>query len=286
MAGLTGRQIQTRITAGRWRELYRDVFAVAGAPLSWEGRVLAACWAGGFRAFASHRTAAALHGLPGGVRDLVEITCPRWRRARHQGLIVHESVAITPADVTIVGEVPVTTPARTLFDLSGIYRTGFVELALENALRRGLVTLPALDTTVRRLSRRGRPGGPILRQLIAVRGVDHGATESEMETRLVQILRRSGLPEPLRQFEVWSGSGFVARVDLAYPDERVAVEYDSDEFHTGRVAVRRDRSRRHRLLAAGWIVIDVGPADVRRGGGAACAAIAHALRARSAGLGA
>ena len=106
-----------------------------------------------------------------------------------------------------------------------------------------------------------------------------------METKLVQLIRASGLPEPVRQFEVWNGSVFVARLDLAYPDERVAVEYDSDEFHTGRTGVARDRSRRHRLLAVGRVVIDVGPIDIRRGGRAACTAIAEALRTRPSGLG-
>jgi hypothetical protein len=96
--------------------------------------------------------------LPGGVRDLLEITCPRWRRARHNGLKVHESGSLLPQDVTSVRGIPVTTPARTLFDLAGIYQTGMVELALENALRRGLVTMPELDATVRRLSRRGASG--------------------------------------------------------------------------------------------------------------------------------
>ena len=61
--------------------------------------------------------------------------------------------------------------ARTLFDLGGVYRPGMVELALERALQRELVTLAELERTVRRLSRRGRPGGPTLRQLLEARGV-------------------------------------------------------------------------------------------------------------------
>jgi very-short-patch-repair endonuclease len=207
--------------------------------------------------------------------------CPRWRRARHAGLIVHETKALAAVDMTVVDGIPVTTPARTLFDLGACYGLGMVEYALENALRRGLVTLPELDGTLRRLSRRGRPGGPILRRLVEARTGRTRATESEMETKLLRAIRAAGLPEPVVQFEVWAGNAFIGRVDFAYPDARVAIEYDSDEHHSGRRANRRDRARRHQLIAAGWLPVDVGPHDMRRGAAGACAAIAEALHRRS-----
>ena len=281
MAGLTTRQAQTRLTDGRWQEIYRDVFRINGVPITWHGRLLAACWAGGFRAVASWRSAAAVYTLPGGRRDLVEITCPRWRRARHDGLVVHESNALTAADITVVDGIPVTTPARTLFDLGAFYGIGMVELALDRSLSKGLVTLGELDALVRRLSRRGRPGGPKLRQLLEARDTDRRPTESVMETKLLQAIRATGLPEPIPQYEVWAGNAFIGRVDLAYPEARVAIEYDSDEHHSGRSATRRDRARRHDLIAVGWLPIDVGPGELRRGAVGVCAAIAEALRQRS-----
>jgi very-short-patch-repair endonuclease len=280
MAGLSRGQIEHRIEAGLWEQMYKDVFRLTGVPPTWYGSVLAACWAGGFRSAASHRCAAALFGLPGGDRRRVEIICPRWRRARHEGLVVHESKVLTALDMTFVHGIPVTTPARTLFDLGGVRSAGVVELALEAALRKGLVSIAELDATVRRLSRSGRPGGPVLRGLLDARAPERRPTESDMESRLVQAIRMHGLPEPVAQHEVWDGARFVARVDLAYPDARIAIEYDSDEFHTGRIAVDRDRSRRHLLLAAGWLTIEVGALDVRRGASGACSAIRRALDER------
>jgi hypothetical protein len=282
MAGLTDRQIEQRIVDRRWTKLFRDVYRVAGAPSLWEGELLSACWAGGFRAVASHRSAAELHGLPGRSRELIEITCPRWRRARQASVRVHETKVLDPVDLTVVNGIAVTKPARTLFDLGGVCRAGLVELALENALRRGLTTLEELNATVKRVSRSGRPGGPVLRELIAARSPDRRPTESEMETRLLQAIRTHGLPAPVVQYEIWNGSVFVARVDAAYPDSMIAIEYDSDEFHTGRVATGRDRDRRRRFVAAGWLPVEVGPADLRAGGASACAAISGALRARQA----
>jgi hypothetical protein len=281
MAGLTRRQIVDRIAEQRWTELYRDVYRITGAPTTWKTFLIGACWAGGFRAVASRRSAAALRGLPGGRRDLIEITCPRWKRARHDGLVVHESKALSDLDVTVVDGIPTTTVARTLFDLGAVYRLGMIELALENAIRRGLVTEEELDRTIRRLSRQGRPGGPKLRQLLGALDPERRPTDSEMEVLTLQAIRAAGLPEPVTQHEVWAGGRFVGRVDLAYPDARIAIEYDSDEHHTGRLATRRDRARRHDLITAGWLPIDVGPADLRRGAVSVCAAISEALRRRS-----
>lgn len=280
MAGLGKRQIDRRIADQRWRRLHRDVYRINGAPASWEGDLLAATWAGGDRAVASHRSAAELHCLPGRRRDLVEITSPRWRRTQCDGVLVHETKAMDLVDLTVVSGIAVTRPARTLFDLGGVCRAGPVELALENALRRQLTTLEELSATIKRVSRSGRPGGPVLRALLDARDPDRRPTESEMETRLLQALRAHGLPEPTVQHEVRQGMAFIARVDAAYPDAKIAIEYDSDEFHSGRNAASRDRERRHRLIAAGWLPVDVGPADLRRGGTAACAAISQALRDR------
>jgi very-short-patch-repair endonuclease len=280
LAGLTDGQITRRIAARRWQSLYRDVYRVSGAPETWRGDLLAACWAGGDRAVGSHVSAAEVHLLPGRRRDPLEITCPRWRRAHRKGLTVHETKALELIDISIVDGIPITSVARTLFDLGGTYGKGMVELALENALRRGLVTEAELLATVNRLSRSGRPGGPILRELLAARAPKQRATESEMETRLLQAIRRHELPLPIAQHEVWDGNRRLGRVDFAYPDARVAIEYDSDEFHSGRVPTRRDRARRHELIAASWLPIDVGPTDLGTGGTLTCAAIARALRDR------
>lgn len=280
MAGLTEHQIEHRIETRRWVQVLGDVYRLHGAPVTWKGDLLAACWTGGFRAVASHRSAAELHGLPGRRRDLIEITCPRWRRAHHCEIVVHETKALDLVDIMSVEGIPVTTPARTLFDLCSVknYGFGMIELAFENGLRRGLFSEREIAALERRLSRPGRAGGPMLRRLIATRDPDRRPTESDPETRLLQAMRRRGLPPPAVQHEVWDGDEFIARVDLAYPEVKIAIEYDSDEFHSGRNATRRDRSRRHRLLAAGWTTVDVGPADLRRGAVQVCDAIARALR--------
>jgi very-short-patch-repair endonuclease len=71
---------------------------------------------------------------------------------------------------------------------------------------------------------------------------------------------------------------FVARVDAAYPELRIAIEYDSYEHHTGKLALVRDTDRRNRLLRIGWPTVTFTAADIRRDGGDAIEALRAARR--------
>jgi hypothetical protein len=279
MCGLTDRQIEGRIALGLWRGLYDDVYVAAGAPLTWTGRLLAACWAGGFRAAASHRSAAALWKLAGGRRSIVEITCPRWRRAQHHDLLVHETKVLTAVDITQVDGIPVTTPERTLLDLGAVCHESLVEMALDSAEHRTLVTPSSVGATLARLGKRGRNGAGTLRRLLTARTHGRRAPESEMETALIRCLRRDGWPEPVPQYEIRQGRAFVARVDAAYPEWRIAIEYQSDEHHSGGRASERDNDRRLRIIAAGWFPIEATLPDLRNGGVRLCAALRETRQA-------
>jgi hypothetical protein len=273
LLGFTERQIMHRKSTGRWQPAFLGAYHLAGAPPSWKGDLLAACWAGGFRAVASHRSAAALWGLAGGRRSIQEITCPRWRRARHDGLVVHESKAFDSVDATVIEGIPLTTPERTLLDLGAVCHESVVEIALDAAEKRELVTVNSVRATLTRLGRSGRNGVGTLRRLLDARSPDRKPTESEMETMLLQLLRRTGFPEPVTQYEIRRAGQFVARVDAAYPQWHVAIEYDSYEYHAGRKAHERDNSRRNKIAAAGWLPVTATAEDLRAGGPVLCAAI-------------
>src|SRR5690242_11679287 len=123
-ARMTSKQIEYLLRIRRLERVYESVYRVAGCPPSWEQQLLAACWAGGERSIGSHRSAAALWSLPGGV-ELLEITAPRWRRSRHEGVVSHESRRFDPLDVAVVrGAIPVTRPARTFLDLCALAERG------------------------------------------------------------------------------------------------------------------------------------------------------------------
>src|SRR5690242_12769338 len=73
LLGVTHEMVAHRVASGRWQVVHDGVYRIAGSPVSWRSTVLAACWAGGTRACASHGSAAALYDLPGRRRDRIEI---------------------------------------------------------------------------------------------------------------------------------------------------------------------------------------------------------------------
>lgn len=65
------------------------------------------------------------------------------------------------------------------------------------------------------------------------------------------------------QHDVRAGGKWLGRVDLAFPAQRVAVEYDGREAHLRSDAFVRERRRQNALLAAGWIVLRYTAEDLR-----------------------
>jgi hypothetical protein len=101
-----------------------------------------------------------------------------------------------------------------------------------------------------------------------------------MESTLIRCLRRDDWPEPVPQYEIREGNAFVARVDAAYPEWRIGIDYQSDAYHSGLRASERDNDRRLRIIAAAWLPIEATLPDVRSGGARLRAAIQEA-RARA-----
>jgi len=192
---------------------------------------------------------------------------------------MHRSALAQP-DIGRRGPIPVTRPARTLLDLAGV-EPGLVEGALDDALVRGLTTLGSLARMLERSGGPGRAGTVLLRGLIGERRAGLQSTESALEDRLVRLLRRHGLPEPVRQHRVVLPDGAVVRLDLAYPGVRLGIEADGRVWHSGRADFTRDRQRANRLAGVGWTLLRYGQADVGRG--RSVAAEVAGLLARRAG---
>ncbi len=177
------------------------------------------------------------------------------RDLRIAGIVVPRPRALTAFDRTQVGVVPVTTAARTVMDIAGRSLPLDLEIALDDALRRGLIRAGALASRINKPRTSGRPGITTLRKLLAERAEDV-ATESALETRFLRLIKRSALPRPRSQYIVTrQDASFVARVDFAYPEIRLAIELDGYTFHDGRNAFDRDRVRQNALIDAGWTIL-------------------------------
>nr|MDQ6910904.1 hypothetical protein [Actinomycetota bacterium] len=235
------------------------------APVSWEQTVLAATLAGGPHAAASHRTAAKIFGLRGIQRVPVEILVPRQRRVALHGVVVHRALATHRADVTRRGAVPVTSPARTLFDLASVVDIDTVEAALEDAMLQGLVSWGYLMRVAERVAGRGHAGTAPLLQLLRDRDPNASPTESTLEDEVIRLLRRGGLPEPERQIPISvPGQGKTVYLDLGYRPQKLALEVDSRRWHGARRDVERNSAKANVIVAAGWRALHFTAYDVRR----------------------
>ena len=125
-----------------------------------------------------------------------------------------------------------------------------------------------------RHARRGLKGVRAMREMLERWDPNSRATESEMETLLVRVLRENGLPKPVVQHDVTDLRGrFVARVDAAYPDRRILIEYDSKQEHSDEFQIARDAKRRNQLQALGYSVLSARHADLRLDGTELCTQI-------------
>ena len=84
----------------------------------------------------------------------------------------------------------------------------------------------------------------------------------ESEARLVMI--DGGLPTPVLQHEVVDTNSRTWRLDFAWPEYRVAAEYDGVAWHSGEEAFFRERRRTSALQELGWVAIPIVAEDVRR----------------------
>jgi very-short-patch-repair endonuclease len=255
--GLTVAQIKYRVRSGRWRRRHPGVFAVAGAPDTWEQRVMAAVLAAGHGAIASHTTAASLWGLPDSDRPpIVEVTVPRPRLPRLQGARVHRSLLLTDTDRVRVASIPVTSIPRTLVDLTAERGLGWIARSMDDSMRRNRTTITSIRECSDRLS--GAPGRrpSVVRLLVAERLGDAALTESGFERVVLGVLRDAGLPAPEPQHPVAVG-GRRYRLDFAWPEQRVALEADGFGPHSSYAAFHDDRRRDLALQTVGWRVLHV-----------------------------
>lgn len=275
-----------QLRSSAWRRLFPDVYACASLPVDHRLRAQAVTRLLLSGAVLTGRSAAVLWDVHlAGPADDVECVVPQACRAGTARGVRVTRRALPPEDVGTRAGVPVTTPLRTAVDLARIQPLDAAVIALDQFLRIRRVALADLRLAAARLT------GPGCRSVRAAVARADGLAQSTQETSLRLRLHASRLPRPVAQYEVRDARGFVARVDFAWPEARVAVEYDG-WWHGERQNVPKDRRRLNRLTAAGWTVIFATADDVTdsvqliaRIGAALAAASTHRMRTgmRSAG---
>lgn len=189
--------------------------------------------------------------------DPVEIVLPPGARWRPGGDVHVRTAAVTDDEVVVDRHgLPRTAATRTAVDLIRRHQLDDGVVLLDRLVLADLADLAAVRTAAADLPR-GR-GSKLARD---VSRLADGLAGSPQETRLRLLITRAGLPPPVAQFRVFDDEGLIGRVDLAYPDHRIIVEYDG-LWHGEPGQFAKVRRRLNRLTAAGWRVVFVTAADL------------------------
>ncbi|WP_040338478.1 endonuclease domain-containing protein [Candidatus Blastococcus massiliensis] len=250
---------EDQLRSSAWRRLRRDVYVdarrevthlvqatgvhlVAPPEAVFGGLTAAALWAGD--SFADP-------DVP------VEVVVPPGVRWRPSPGVVVRTASLDGDVVRPPRGLPRTSRVRTAVDLVRRGRVDDGIVLLDRLVTAGVVHLRDVRDAVAALPR--CRGSRLAREIAELAD---GLAGSPQETRLRLLLLRAGLPVPTAQYRVFDDEGFVARVDFAYPELKVAIEYDG-AWHAEPGQFAKDRRRLNRLVAAGWRVIHVTAADLR-----------------------
>ncbi|MDA4106709.1 hypothetical protein MHOL44478_05455 [Mycobacterium holsaticum DSM 44478] len=235
----------------RWyRTVFRDVYISKDSELALRDRIRGAWLRSHRKGVISGVAASALHGASWvDVDTPIELISPRLRP--QQGLVVRNET-VAPDEITKIAGLPVTTPARTAFDL-GRYLPRGQAVARLDALTRAA---PFSTEDVLLLAKRycGARGLKALR--IALPLVDGGAA-SPRETWLRLLYIDAGLPKPATQIPIVGANAQVIRwADMGWDDYMVVSEYDGDQ-HRARRQYAKDIRALRQARGLGWIVDQV-----------------------------
>jgi hypothetical protein len=243
--GIPDSGIAYRVEIGRLHRVYRGVYAVGRRPVSPHERASGAVLACGPGAALSHGSAMTLWGFWRRWDEPFEVTVPGDRRTK--GVAVHRSATVAWRDLTIQLGIRVTSPARTVFDISPRLDDRALKRTVNNALHSEWCGESQFVEVVKRLAhlRQARRIAPLI-------GLPGTPTRSGWEDDFPAFCQAQGLPTPVMGEPV---RGYV--VDALFSAERVIVELDSWEFHKGAIAFETDRERDAETLAQGFVTVRI-----------------------------
>lgn len=250
---MTRQQIDVQVKKGNLFRVWRGVYTTEVPDLL--GRLAALDVVMGQRAICCMGTAAALYGFDVENSTAIHVLDPGIRMRPTKGLMVHQRLG---APLKSVAGRLATAPGWTAVEVARTLGSPRALATLDAALRSTWCGHADLENAVREQC--GRRG------IVAVRGLLEYAdarAESAMESEARLVMIDYGLPKPELQYEIRGRGGETWRVDFAWPDLRVAAEYESIAWHAGRLEMLRDRERQAGIQDLRWTVIPIIVDDVR-----------------------
>jgi len=239
------------VESGHLEQLYPNVARLWGSPSTLAQRALAAVWAAGEGAMASHRTSAALWGIERSDTDPIEILLPHRRRdSQPAGITVHRPRDLLDLRPIMRQKVPTTNPMRMLLDLAAVDPEA-VAAAMTAVMASKVASPAAIRSALIRHAKQGRTGVTAMRQALEAWLDEELPPDSELEARMAALLTKARLP-PVRFHAVVIGF----EVDFLVQGTNVILECDGWGSHgLNRDQFEFDRIRNVELVAAGYVVV-------------------------------
>jgi hypothetical protein len=269
-AGCSYAHLRHRERTGRIHRVRRGLYLHAGFPRSWLQDLWLEQLAAGDRSAVCGEAAAQLHGFNRFTRQTVEVE--RVQGGNHEAArgSVHETFWLPPHHVTNVEGLPVTTVARTVFDLAGLPRhpaafrneglreihTKRITWLVNHAIRDHGMRMIDLNRVLAAVGRRGKPGTAIIRAVVADLGVDYEPADSELEDLFLEVCAAFGIEAPDGQINLGTKDRWVGRVDFVWRRAKLIAEIDGSQ-HRAPLDRRSDRRRDCDLGGEGWTVIRI-----------------------------
>jgi hypothetical protein len=259
--GFTPNQIRSKVRRHGWVSLGRGAYRLFPARDHRDNMLAAVTVLE--RAVVSHESAAEIHGfsrVPKG-KAIVTVHSRTTHKFRFDQVLAHRTHDLDPSHVTEVGVLPVTTVERTVVDLAATRHPKHIGAIVDDLVSRGILDFPLLTRVAESVARKGKPGTVTMRTVIEERGGAMRA-QSELERRARALVKSSGLPQPIPEFSIpWAPE---RRFDDAYPEAKLAIEWDSRRYHGQLEAFEADRRRDRAAAIHGWSVVRFTWEDIER----------------------
>jgi very-short-patch-repair endonuclease len=253
--GLDNRDFELLIDSGVVVRSLPGVYRVLSSPTSFPQRALAAVLAVGRDAIAHSHTAGALLGLPDCPQPIrPQILIPQSVRCRIEGVELRRRTHFPHEFVKQVDRVPTLCPAMTIIELQPTLGRQWSERAIDYALRTGLMSLSDLRSAVEFYAEASKKYYRIGSRLLTARQPTDIGLDSEWEAKVLRWIRRGRFPQPVLQHELVVQKRR-RRLDFAYPDLKIAIEFDGFAFHNDRTTFDRDRAVENWLRLHGWLLL-------------------------------
>ena len=256
-AAMSPETLRHRLQSGRWHVATPGVYVLEGAPSSTAQDLWIGHLALGPTSVVSHEAAAEIHRLPGIARGILSLTDEHGRHQRPSAWLprmqLHHTRLMDRVEIRRHDGLPVTTVRQTLLDLAAHVSRARLSTAVDHAKTHRLASYEEMAQHLLAFAGTRKPGMRRLGAVLAERLSGKPIGDTELEKRLLHLVRLAGLPDPIAQVPLPGRGAVTGLCDFGYPEARLILEADGRPWHTRIADIRRDHQRDMEAAAAGWM---------------------------------